>query len=205
MDPSANASPASASTPASSDPDSSTLEAPAPFISSKVQTLVQYIQQTAPADQCAVFSYWTSTLDLIQYALDQASISSCRYDGRLPRPKRDNVLAKFATPTPRIKAILVSITCGGQGLDITAANHAILFEPQWNPMLEEQALSRVHRIGQLKPVYLVRFVVKGSWEENIVSVQERKRTLADLIVGEKKLKKGDEGKKLLLHLRELVG
>lgn len=60
-------------------------------------------------------------------------------------------------------------------------------------MLEEQAMSRVHRIGQTRPVTLVRFVVRNPFEENIVKVQERKRTLADLVVNGARLKDGDAG------------
>ena len=83
-------------------------------------------------------------------------------------------------------------------LDLTAANHAFLVEPQWNPMLEEQAMSRVHRLGQTKPVNLVRFIVKNTWEEKIVTVQERKRTLADMIIEGRRLKSGDDGRKQLM-------
>lgn len=173
-------------------------------ISSKVKALLQQVQQIPRNDKCVVFSYWTSTLDLIQHALAQARITYCRYDGRLTRKKRDSALSTFAT-SPNVQVLLVSITCGGQGLDLTAANHAFLVEPQWNPMLEEQALSRVHRLGQTKPVNLVRFVMKGTWEENIVRMQEKKRTLADLITGGRRLKGGDDGKRTLLYLRELVG
>lgn len=83
-------------------------------------------------------------------------------------------------------------------LDLTAANHAFLVEPQWNPMLEEQAMSRVHRLGQTKAVNLVRFIVKNTWEEKIVTVQERKRNLADMIMDGRRLKVGDDGRKQLL-------
>jgi len=65
-------------------------------------------------------------------------------------------------------------------------------------MLEEQAMSRVYRLGQTKPVRLVRFVMQNTWEEKIVEVQKRKKTLADLIVDRVRLKDGDAGKKQLL-------
>ena len=61
-----------------------------------------------------IFSYWTSTLDLIGQALSQAAITFCRYDGRLSRVKRDSVLDTFANDA-LVRVILVSITCGGQG------------------------------------------------------------------------------------------
>jgi SWI/SNF-related matrix-associated actin-dependent regulator of chromatin subfamily A3 len=83
-------------------------------------------------------------------------------------------------------------------LDLTAANHAILVEPQWNPMLEEQALSRVYRLGQTKPVKLVRLIMRDTWEEKIQWVQKQKRTFAELVTERTKLSKGDDGKRLLL-------
>jgi SWI/SNF-related matrix-associated actin-dependent regulator of chromatin subfamily A3 len=171
--------------------------------SSKVQALMTYLRQVPMNEKSAVFSYWTSTLATVAQALCEAGISFIQYDGRLSRTKRDQALHDFATDCS-VRVILVSITCGGQGLDLTAANHAFLLEPQWNPMLEEQAMSRVHRLGQTKAVRLVRFVVKGTWEQNIRVLQERKRSLADLIVDRRNLKDGDDGKKQLYFLRELV-
>lgn len=121
----------------------------------------------------------------------------------MPRNKRDKILTEFADDR-QIKVILVSISCGGTGLDLTTANHAFLLEPQWNPMLEEQAMARVHRIGQEKPVRLVRLIVKDTWEEKIVTLQDRKRLLAKLIVDGGKVGNGDDGKKRLLWLKDLV-
>lgn len=83
-------------------------------------------------------------------------------------------------------------------LDLTVANHAFLVEPQWNPMLEEQAMSRVHRLGQTKAVHLVRFIVKNTWEEKVVTSQERKRTLASMIMEGRRLDSGNDGRKQLL-------
>ncbi len=187
----------------SSDPEPSVATPAQRYVSSKIRALVQQVQQIQQDDKCVVFSYWTSTLDLIQQALTHVGITYCRYDGRLTRRKRDAVLSTFASDAD-VQVILVSITCGGQGLDLTAANHAYLVEPQWNPMLEEQAMSRVHRLGQTKPVNLIRFVMRNTWEEKIVAVQERKRTLADLIIDRGRLKGGDDGKRTLMYLRELV-
>lgn len=171
--------------------------------SSKIQALLAKIQQISPVDKCAIFSFWTSTLDAMEQAFTDAGITFSRYDGRMNRSKRDTILHSFAS-NPSIRVILVSISCGGQGLDLTAANHAFLLEPQWNPMLEEQAMSRVHRLGQTKPVRLVRFVMKDTWEEKIVGLQKRKRNLADLIVDRRGLRDGGNGKRELSYLKELV-
>jgi SWI/SNF-related matrix-associated actin-dependent regulator of chromatin subfamily A3 len=166
-------------------------------VPSKIRALVACLSQIPADEKCAVFSYWTTTLGLVEQALTAAGITYCRYDGRLSRGKRNEVLNSFAT-NATLSVILVSITCGGQGLDLTAANHAVLIEPQWNPMLEEQALSRVHRIGQMKPVMMTRLIVEGTWEEKIVEAQKRKRFLADLIMGRARLRGGDHGRRQLM-------
>lgn len=152
-------------------------------VSSKIIALVNDIKQTPYTDKCVIFSFWTSTLDCIVDALNLHSIPHSRYDGSMSRSRRDAVLDSFAQSTSeQNKVILVSISCGGQGLDLTAANHAYLVEPQWNPMAEEQALSRVYRLGQTRSVRLCRLVAEDTWEQRIVDLQEKKRKLAELIV-----------------------
>ena len=182
--------------------DTSSVTTPA-YRSSKVQTLIDIIQGIPADDKSAVFSYWTTSLNAIERALRDTNVTFCRYDGRMSRARRTSVLDTFAGDS-NIKVILVSISCGGQGLDLTAANHAFILEPQWNPMLEEQAMARVHRLGQKKPVTLVRLVVKDTWEEKISNVQERKKFLADLVVDRKAMTAGEESRKQLYYLRELV-
>ncbi|KIX08530.1 uncharacterized protein Z518_03186 [Rhinocladiella mackenziei CBS 650.93] len=129
--------------------------------SSKIKALLAQIHQLPSHDKCVVFSYWTSSLDAVQEVLVRSGIGFTRYDGKLGRSKRSQLLKDFAEDTS-LRVFLVSISCGGQGLDLTSANHAFLLEPQWNPMLEEQAMARVHRLGQKKAVHLVRFVVENT-------------------------------------------
>lgn len=194
-----------ASSPASSSPSSQSeftdIDLGQP--SSKIQALLHHLQTVPSGEKSAVFSYWTSTLDAVGTALSNAGVKYAYFHGSLSTNKRQQTLQSFAID-PSIQVILVSITCGGQGLDLTAANHAFLLEPQWNPMLEEQAMSRVHRIGQTKPVRLVRFIVRDTWEEKIRLLQESKKSLAGLVVDRRTLKEGDDGRKQLYFLRELV-
>src|SRR3954454_6029080 len=144
-----------------------------------VRAVVHEIQATPFQEKCVVFSYWISSLDLVGRALAEVGITFTRYDGSMSRGQRDHALKEFATTT-KIKAILISISCGGQGLNLTTANHPFLLEPHWNPMLEEQAMARVHRLGQTRPVRIVRLIITDTWEERIVTRQGRKRMLADL-------------------------
>jgi SNF2 family DNA or RNA helicase len=76
----------------------------------------------------------------------------------------------------------MTISCASVGLDITAACRAYIMEPQWNPTVEEQALARVHRMGQTKEVTTVRYVMQGSFEERVVDTQHKKRELAELLL-----------------------
>jgi SWI/SNF-related matrix-associated actin-dependent regulator of chromatin subfamily A3 len=78
-------------------------------------------------------------------------------------------------------------------LDLTVASRAYLLEPQWNPMLEEQALSRVHRIGQTKPVTMIRYVMRNTFEENVITVQKDKKDLVDLALERDNVKDGNAG------------
>ena len=126
--------------------------------------------------KAVVFSQWTSMLDLIGAALrrEPALSGFVRLDGAMSAEQRQAALHKFRED-PKVKVLLLSLRAGGVGLNLTAAQHVFLMDPWWNPAVEEQAIDRVHRIGQLHPVKVTRFVVRGTVEERILELQERKR------------------------------
>ena len=111
-----------------------------------------------------VFSSWTKTFDLIQPVLISRSIRCVRLDGSLSTAGREKVLRAFRD-NPGIAVLLATITCGGIGLNLTAATRAYIVEPQWNPMSESQALDRIHRLGQQHEVHMTRYIIRGTWEE----------------------------------------
>ncbi|KAK4225968.1 P-loop containing nucleoside triphosphate hydrolase protein [Podospora fimiseda] len=119
-----------------------------------------------------VFSYWTTTLDLLQRHMQQAGISCLRIDGRVSHQERLRILEAFTTT--EVPVLLMTIQTGAVGLNLTAANYVHIVEPQWNPSVEEQAIARAVRMGQTRTVTVVRYIVKSSVEENIVSIQKRK-------------------------------
>ncbi|OAA56660.1 snf2 family helicase [Niveomyces insectorum RCEF 264] len=133
----------------------------------------------APPIKSVVFSGWTSHLDLIQRALGAAGIAYCRLDGRMARPARAQALATFRDD-PEVPVILVSIMAGGLGLNLTAGNHVYVMEPQYNPAAEAQAIDRVHRLGQTRPVHTVRYIMRNSFEERMLDIQNKKIKLANL-------------------------
>ena len=79
--------------------------------------------------------------------------------------------------------ILLSLKAGGVGLNLTAATKVYLLDPWFNPAVEEQAMDRVHRIGQERPVFVTRFVVRGTVEEKLLELQERKRAICQAALG----------------------
>ena len=83
---------------------------------------------------------------------------------------------------PTCKLFLVSLKAGGQGLNLTAADYIYILDPWWNPAVEAQAVDRAHRIGQTRRVFAYRLIARDTVEEKILSLQDRKRELAESIV-----------------------
>lgn len=177
----------------------------------KVKALLEDLKETAmqsemlprgePPYKSVIFSGWTNYLDLIEYALDEHDIKHIRLDGTMSVKQRTKVLDDFRD-VDEITVILVSIKAGGQGLNLTSANKVYMMEPQFNPGVEQQAVDRVHRMGQKRDVEIKHFIMEESIEEKIRKMQERKQELAKLAM-EKKLSKGEAAKKRVEELREL--
>jgi SNF2 family DNA or RNA helicase len=81
---------------------------------------------------------------------------------------------------------LISLKSGGVGLNLTAASYVVLFDPWWNPAVENQAIDRTHRIGQTEPVVAYRLLIKDSIEQKIRDLQKRKGAVAQDVLGEEK-------------------
>jgi len=158
-----------------------------------------------PPIKSVVFSGWTAHLDLIQLALQENGISYTRLDGKMSRAARGAALDLFRED-PSIHVILVSITAGGLGLNLTTANKVYVMEPQYNPAAEAQAVDRVHRLGQKRPVETVRYIMNNSFEEKMLELQEKKKKLASLSMdseGRKHMDKAEAARKRLEDLRSL--
>jgi superfamily II DNA or RNA helicase len=150
--------------------------------SSKVERLLEALSEAAAdGHKALVFSQWTSLLDKVEPHLDAAGVAYTRLDGSTR--DRGEVVARFqADDGPPV--MLVSLKAGGTGLNLTAADHVFLLDPWWNPAVEDQAADRTHRIGQDRPVIVYRLVAKDTVEERILALQQRKRSLADVALGE---------------------
>jgi SNF2 family DNA or RNA helicase len=149
--------------------------------SSKTELLLSALE-TAAADEhkSLVFSQWTSMLDLLEPKLRERGLAFVRLDGSTV--DRAGVVDRFQRDR-ELPVFLVSLKAGGVGLNLTAADHVFLFDPWWNPAVEEQAFDRAHRIGQEKPVFVYRLVAAETVEERILDLQREKRGLAELAAG----------------------
>jgi len=150
--------------------------------SGKVEALLESLE-TAAADghKALVFSQWTSLLDLIEPALNNAGIPYTRLDGSTR--DRGEVVERFQSEDgPPV--MLISLKAGGTGLNLTAADHVFLCDPWWNPAVEDQAADRAHRIGQDRPVTIYRLIAVDTVEERILDLQEKKRALGEAALGD---------------------
>ncbi|MBX3205438.1 MAG: DEAD/DEAH box helicase [Labilithrix sp.] len=150
--------------------------------SSKVERLLGALEEAAAdGHKALVFSQWTSLLDLIEPHLEAAGVRFTRLDGSTK--DRGAVVNAFQDPGgPPV--LLASLKAGGTGLNLTAADHVFLLDPWWNPAAEDQAADRAHRIGQDRPVIVYRMVARDTVEERILALQEKKRALADVALGD---------------------
>ncbi|KKY37997.1 putative dna repair and recombination protein rad5c [Diaporthe ampelina] len=161
-----------------------------------------------PPYKSVVFSQWTTNLDLIQMALEAEGIVFVRLDGKMSRTARTRAMDNFREDR-NVQVILVSITAGGLGLNLTSGNSVYIMEPLFNPAAEAQAIDRVHRLGQKREVHCIRLLMEESFEEKMRELQEKKMKLASLSmdrdkgVGGGQLSKSEAAKQRLMDLRSL--
>ncbi|KAL7627639.1 hypothetical protein AAE478_001832 [Parahypoxylon ruwenzoriense] len=160
-------------------------------------------QPDEPPFKSVVFSGWTTHLDLIQIALDNAGVRYTRLDGKMSRTARTAAMDSFRDDSS-VHVILVSIMAGGLGLNLTSGNYVYVMEPQYNPAAEAQAVDRVHRLGQTRPVRTVRYIMRNSIEEKMLELQEKKKKLASLSMDRNRvMDKAEAAKQKLMDLRSL--
>jgi superfamily II DNA or RNA helicase len=140
---------------------------------------LEHLMETLPpliedGRQILLFSQFTSMLDLIKPALAEAGIDFVELRG--DTKDRAGPVAQFQKGEAPL--FLISLKAGGTGLNLTAADTVIHYDPWWNPALEDQATDRAHRIGQDKPVFVYKLVAQGTVEERMLELQQRKKALA---------------------------
>lgn len=153
--------------------------------STKIDALREEIALMLQKDAAAkaiVFSQFTSFLDLITFSLQKSGIKCTQLNGSMSIQARDQTIEKFSND-PDCKIFLMSLKAGGVALNLTVASHVFLMDPWWNPAVEQQAQDRIHRLGQYKPIRVVRFVIANTIEERILRLQEKKQLVFEGTVG----------------------
>ncbi|CAD5167909.1 unnamed protein product [Musa acuminata subsp. malaccensis] len=177
-------------------------------LSSKVSFLLKLLlasKEQNPSTKSVVFSQFRKMLILLQEPLKDAGFVILRLDGTMSTKRRAEVIKRFGKCGPGEPTVLLaSLKAAGTGINLTAASRVYLMEPWWNPAVEEQAMDRVHRIGQKEEVKVVRLIVRGSIEERILKLQERKKKLASGAFGRKAAKEQKqvrlEDLRIMMHL-----
>ncbi|RDB29142.1 DNA repair protein RAD5 [Hypsizygus marmoreus] len=148
--------------------------------STKLQALVKNLHRLRDQDPCfraVVFSQFTSFLDLIEVVLKRERFEQYRFDGSMDIKKKNAAVNGFREPSRKPKVLIISLKAGGVGLNLTTANHVFMMDCWWNAATENQAIDRVHRIGQDKTVYVKHFIIANTIEGRILQIQKRKTAI----------------------------
>ena len=155
------------------------------FSSSKMNVLMNLIKNSiSGGSKVIVFSQFVKMLKLIEAELKNESIPSYLLDGGTKSEDRNQMVKDFQDFNNCTKVFLISLKAGGYGLNLTAADTVIHFDPWWNPSVENQATDRVHRIGQSKIVNCYKLITNNTVEEKILSLQDKKRNLINMAIDE---------------------
>lgn len=155
-----------------------------PWYSGKMQVLERMLARIRQDtnDKIVLISNYTTTLDLFERMCRNRQYGCLRLDGTMNVNKRQKLVDKFNDPEGEEFVFLLSSKAGGCGLNLIGANRLILFDPDWNPAADQQALARVWRDGQKKDCFVYRFIATGTIEEKIFQRQSHKQSLSSCVV-----------------------
>ncbi|ODQ67633.1 hypothetical protein NADFUDRAFT_64738 [Nadsonia fulvescens var. elongata DSM 6958] len=148
--------------------------------SAKITEMLAILTQNSNR-KTIIFSQFTTMLDIIEPHLFSREIKFVRYDGSMKPDLREKSLSSLRND-PTVTVLLCSLMCGALGLNLTCANQVIILDPWWNPMIQEQAIDRVHRLGQTSDIDVYTLTIANSVEERILKLQAAKRKLASKIL-----------------------
>ena len=152
--------------------------------SGKVEAFDELLQEIIDGGhRVLVFSQFVSMLSLLKQRLEAQQIDYCYLDGSTK--DRGAVVEKFQKGSAPV--FLISLKAGGVGLNLTGADTVVHFDPWWNPAVEAQATDRAHRIGQSRVVTSYKLITRGTVEEKILTLQQKKRDLIQATLGEEQL------------------
>ena len=164
-----------------------------PSSSAKIQVLDALLHQirSNTSEKVVIVSNYTSTLDVLGSWFESRNYPYLRLDGKTPASNRQQLVDKFnGQPSNKCFAFLLSAKAGGTGLNLVGASRLVLFDSDWNPATDLQAMARIHRDGQKLPCFIYRILVQGAMDEKIFQRQVAKTGLADAVVDAKKTTQG---------------
>ncbi|KAG0436742.1 ATP-dependent helicase rhp16 [Dictyocoela muelleri] len=147
--------------------------------SSKIECLIQKLfeqKSDEKIEKSIIFSQFVTFLELLRWKLERAGFRCLKIYGSMPLAQRRAAIENF-NKNPEITILLISLKAGGVALDLTEASNVFIMDLWWNPAVEDQAMDRIHRIGQYRPVKVYKLVVQDSIESKILILQEKKRAL----------------------------
>ncbi|XP_021897483.1 ATP-dependent DNA helicase DDM1 isoform X2 [Carica papaya] len=130
-----------------------------------------------------IFSQWTKVLDIMDYYFSEKGFEVCRIDGGVKLDERKRQIQEFNNENSNYRIFLLSTRAGGLGINLTAADTCILYDSDWNPQMDLQAMDRCHRIGQTKPVHVYRLATAQSVEGRILKRAFSKLKLEHVVIG----------------------
>lgn len=147
----------------------------------KIKRLLEIVKELIKDNhKILIFSSFKGAVLLVKKKLDEESISNYVIDGSVSG--KDRVMLVDAFNKDKTSCFLITLKSGGTGLNLTSADIVIHLDVWWNPQVENQATDRAHRIGQTKKVTVLKLINKGTVEEKIIELQEKKRILSDNLI-----------------------
>ena len=151
--------------------------------SGKLDSLEEIVEEAINGKhRILIFSQFTTMLQKIRNVLEDKEIECLYLDGSTPMVDRGVLVKSFNSGVGDV--FLISLKAGGTGLNLTAADMVIHYDPWWNPAVEDQATDRAHRIGQENKVQVIKLITKGTIEEKIFLLQEKKKEIIDKVITE---------------------
>lgn len=140
-----------------------------------------------------IFSGFTSMLDILEDFCNFRQLEYCRLDGNTSLEDREQQIEEFVKPGSTINVFLISTRAGGLGLNLMSANIVVLYDSDWNPQMDLQAMDRAHRIGQTKVVQVFRLVTPNTMEEKMIERQTLKLKLDNMIIQKGRMAPKNQG------------
>ena len=169
--------------------------------SAKVEMCMELVRRAVSGGhKILLFSQFTSMLEILCSRLEEEGVTFYTLTGATSKERRKELVERFQQDDTSV--FCISLKAGGTGLNLTAADIVIHYDPWWNLAVQNQATDRAHRIGQKNTVTVYKLVVKGTIEENILKLQDRKRELADQILAGEGIGNGSFTRE---ELRQIIG